>query len=53
MKAETRCFMYSKEFPKGVIFEKDEEIPDGFFDSPAKLKAPKKKRGRPRKNERE
>ena len=55
MRAETRCFRYSLEYPQGRIFEKDEEIPDGYFDHPKLVKKspPKKKRGRPRKNERQ
>lgn len=44
-----RQWLYSKEFPKGKIFEKDEEVPSGWFDTPTKIgkivkkKAAKKK----------
>lgn len=51
MKATAKCWMYSKDFPQGRIFEEGEEIPQGFEDHPVK-EPPKKKRGRPRKDER-
>ena len=53
MKTECRQLLYSVEFPEGRIFEKDEEIPQGYVDHPGKIAKdpPKKKRGRPRKTE--
>lgn len=29
--------MYSFDYPKGKVFQKDEEIPEGFVDTPTKL----------------
>jgi hypothetical protein len=29
--------------PKGKIFEVGDEVPEGFFDTPTKIAAPKKK----------
>lgn len=50
MKNDHRQWLYSKECPEGRIFEEGEEVPEGFFDTPAKINDVEvKKPGRPKK----
>ena len=43
-----RQWLYSKDCPKGRIFEEGEDVPEGYVDSPAKLQDVAKKKAAPK-----